>query len=166
MNNDRLKFRAWVPVSYYDKNGDDKEIMMLIDDVAVYSDGNIGCSDGTMDNAIINLCLSDDDEQSVRDFIENNYATESDVWYFIDSAATIIQQCTGLKSKNGDLIYEGDLVVPWYEPQSEFVIKWDNNSAAFRLWHNDKMIGCPIDNSSISPYVFNSKHFVIKGIRA
>lgn len=106
--NDRFRFRATFTVSYYDENGNDKDIKLTVYDVAVYSGGEIGFSAQQMETTIDALKLPEIEEDTIWQFINDNYATSSYEWFVCGNA--IIDQCTGLSDKNGKLIYESDVV--------------------------------------------------------
>lgn len=49
-------------------------------------------------------------------------------WEFDDA---VIMQCTGLKDKNGKLIYEGDIIVN--EKFVKYITKWNDNIGQFYI---------------------------------
>ena len=65
---------------------------------------------------------------------------ETDGWSEIDPAT--ICQCTGLKDKNGKLIWENDIVVCRDFTEEKYVIAWKQDEACFEY----QQYGCSIIN--------------------
>ena len=130
---DRLKFRATFPVSYYDENGNDKDIKLTIYDVAVYSGGEIGFSAQQIETIINALELSEVEQDTMWQFINDNYATSCYEWFVCDNA--IIEQCTGLSDKIGNLIYESDYVKD--KDGDIYLVKWDSELVQFQATGKD-----------------------------
>lgn len=135
--NDRFRFRATFPVSYYDENGNDKDIKLTVYDVAVYSGGEIGFTAQQMETVINALKLPEIEEDTMWQFINDNYATSSYEWFVCDNA--IVEQCTGLSDKNGNLIYEGDVIHDLGEIEPicslPLIVRWGDRTARFYLDH-------------------------------
>ncbi len=121
MSNDRLKFRARLGVSYYDDAGNDVDGMLVIDNVAVYHDGSVGFSEENLADAIDRLAKTDRENESIWQYVEDNFSTESDLWYW--AAGAIVEQCTGLSDKNGNLIYENDYIKDKWG-HTTYLVKW------------------------------------------
>lgn len=144
MNMDRFKFRATFSTSYYDENGNDKDIKLTVYDVAVYSGGEIGFSAQQIETIINALKLSEIEQDTIWQFINDNYATSSYEWFVCNNA--IIEQCTGLKDKNRNLIYEGDIlqhswrakgVVRFGKYTGCFAAGWENIYVDLTGWYLD-----------------------------
>lgn len=52
-----------------------------------------------------------------------------------DDKDVVLEQCTGLKDKNGKLIYEGDIVYSNLDGGTQKVIYWDDGLASFMAYN-------------------------------
>lgn len=68
------------------------------------------------------------------------FSGETGGWYKVDP--TTICQCTGLRDKNGKLIWENDIVVCRDFTEEKYVIAWKQDEACFEY----QQYGCSIMN--------------------
>lgn len=79
--------------------------------------------------------------------IEEYHGTACDDWSitgidFYEVDQSTICQCTGLKDKNGKLIWENDIVVCYDFTEEKYVIAWKQDEACFEY----QQYGCSIMN--------------------
>lgn len=114
--NDRFRFRAW----------DRKNKRMLYNIQGAYDGG----------------CIEDKDGEDVEDCHEGCFDCFIPKEWQGENYQYIVEQCTGLKDKNGKLIYEGDIVLltdeDAFEQPRKTIVRWAEENACFGLFISDK----------------------------
>ena len=97
------------------------------------------------------VILINDTENLLRThYLEENMWT-SEI-YAIEVDPSTICQCTGLKDKNGNLIWENDIVSYCDCTKEDYVISWEQNKACFEyqqyscsMMNFDELSGCEVE---------------------
>ncbi len=88
-----------------------------------------------------------------------NIITQQDIHIQIESKDGILMQCTGLKDKNGKLIYEGDIVKDDHEALHQ--VKWCYNCFLLKpCFQNGYTIGIVDDEIEIIGNIYENQELL------
>lgn len=147
--NDRIRFRAGFKVSYYDKDGNDKELLIEIKNCFSIINGGdaIIINEDIIKDFIKNLSIAE--QNSVWEYMQANFDETNDYW-FIDKLK-YLDQCIGLKDKNGRLIYNGDILgnedfmsgvalLKYEDEKCRYILERQSVDDHFNKWWADRLM--------------------------
>ena len=111
---DRFHFRAVITAEYFTKNRKKAEtafVDVVIDDVVLYPNGEVGFSQDALDIAVSKLALTAKEQESVLDWFEIMCPESGDCDYRYECKE--LMQSIGMRDSDGILIFERDYLQPW-----------------------------------------------------
>ena len=131
MENSRFKFRVLITVPITRDVEEEKEVSFYIYDISLYNDGGVGFSRDSLLEVLDKLNLTEGQRNEIEDYISDNSYSEDWEWYTI--SFDIIEQCTGLKDRNGRLIYAGDILGNKDFMSDVALLKYSNEKCCYIL---------------------------------
>lgn len=136
---DRFKFRCGITISHYDDDGNDIETSLLVNNISIFDDGDVGFNRESLKEAVERKNLSEEEERTLWNSLDEYEVFED--WY--QMSADFIEQCTCLEDKNRKLIYDGDIL---QDCEQKIIVVFDEERHCFMFkyqkTHAYKPISC------------------------